>query len=195
MGMGLAAQLSRANEVRIGSRDAGKASIAAARIAGVKGGTNANVARWCDAAIVAVPFSGIGALKELDGALAGKLVVSIVNPLRTEGPVLQYASDGPSAAELVARALPRSAVSTAFNNIAAAFIRRPPEEGLSVLIAAGTRETYERTAGLVRSIPRMEPLYAGPLSQAQSVERLTVVVLNAAALNGVSRFSPKFVSK
>lgn len=191
----MAAQLAKSHEVRIGSREARKARDAAAEITGATGDTNDAVAAWCGAAVVAVPFSAIGALARLSDALSGKLVVSIINPLRTEGKVLQYASDGPSAAELVARALPRSSVSTAFNNVPASFIRRPPRAGLTILVAADTADAYEKTAELVRSVPRMEPIYVGPLSQAESVERLTVMVLNAASLNGVAKFAPKFIAK
>jgi len=195
MGSALASQLAKAHEARIGSRDAARAHAAARRIAGVKGDTNDAAAAWCDTAIVAVPFSAIGSLNELAESLSGKLVVSIINPLRTEGRVLQYASEGHSAAELVAEALPRSSVSTAFNNVPAALIRRPPDVSLHILVATDMKDTYEKTAELVRSIPQMEPLYVGPLSQAESVERLTVIVLNAAALNGIAKLAPRFISK
>ncbi|HME19136.1 MAG TPA: NAD(P)-binding domain-containing protein [Nitrososphaerales archaeon] len=195
MGSGLAEQLSKKHEVRMGSRDAARARAAATRIAGVVGDGNEAVALWCETAIVAVPFSAVESLRELAKALSGKLVISIINPLRKEGAVLQYASGGLSAAELVAQALPRSSVATAFNNVPAAFVRNPPKEGLDILVAASTKDAYERTAGLVRSIQGMRPLYVGPLSQAESVERLTVMVLNAAMLNGVAKFSTKFVSR
>ncbi|HYC11300.1 MAG TPA: NAD(P)-binding domain-containing protein [Nitrososphaerales archaeon] len=195
MGSGLASQLSKKHEVQIGSRDLRKAREAAAKIAGVRGDTNRAAALWCETAVVAVPFSAVGSLKEFSRALSGKLVVSTINPLRSEGTVLQYASDGPSAAELVARSLPQSSVSTAFNNVPAAFVRRPPKVGVHVLVATDTRDAYEETAMLVRAVPRMEPLYVGPLSQAESVERLTVMVLNAASFEGNLRFAPRFVSK
>jgi 8-hydroxy-5-deazaflavin:NADPH oxidoreductase len=195
MGSELAKQLSKKHEVRIGSRDVARARASAARITGVEGDDNDAVARWCEVAIVAVPFSSVGTLKEFAEDLSGKLVVSIINPLKKEGTVLQYASKGLSAAEQVAEALPRCPVSTAFNNVPTAFIRRPPEQGLDILVAADSKEAYEATAGLVRSIQGLRPLYVGPLSQAESVERITVMVLNAAMLNGVGTLSTKFVSR
>jgi NADPH-dependent F420 reductase len=195
MGSELAKQLSKKHEVRIGSRDVARARASASRIAGVKGNSNGAVALWCEAAIVAVPFSSVGSLKEFADALSGKLIVSIINPLRKEGTVLQYASKGLSAAEQVAEALPRSSVSTAFNNVPAAFVRRPPDQGIDILVAADTNDTYEATADLVRSIQGLRPLYVGPLSQAESVERITVMVLNAAMLNGVGTLSTRFVSR
>jgi NADPH-dependent F420 reductase len=194
MGSGLAAQLVKKNNVRIGSRNPEKARAAAAKIPGVKGEGNEAAARWCDVAIVSVPFDAIASLESFADALSGKLVVSVINPLRREGDVLQYASEGRSAAELVAAALPRSSVATAFNNVPAGFFRRPSEQEVDVLVAADSKETYDKAASLVRSIPRLRPLYVGPLSQAESVERLTVMVLNAAILNGGKRFTVKFVS-
>jgi predicted dinucleotide-binding enzyme len=85
-------------------------------------------------------------------------------------------------------------VATAFNSIPAAFFRRPSEQEVDVLVAADSKETYDKVALLVRSIPRLRPLYVGSLSQAESVERMTVMVLNAAILNGGKRFAIKFVS-
>jgi len=195
MGSALAMQLSKKHSVEIGSRDPAKAKTAAARIEGALGDTNEAAARWCDAALAAVPFSAVGSLRGLADGLTGKLVVSLVNPLKMEGSVLQYASVEKSAAETIAQALPGSSVSTAFNNVPASLIRRPPQIGLHILVAADSREAYVRTAELVRSVPGMLPLYAGPLSQAESIERLTVLVLNAARLNGGSGYAPYFVSK
>jgi NADPH-dependent F420 reductase len=195
MGSGLAVQLSKRNEVRIGSRSIEKARAVAAKIAGVEGESNESAARWCEAAVVAVPFDAIGSLRGLANALSGKLVISVINPIRREGGLLRYASEGPSAAELVAAALPRSSVATAFNNVPVAFFRKPYGQELDILVATDSKETYEKTATLVRSVPRLRPFYVGPLAQAGSVERLTVIILNAAILSGGSGFGVKLASE
>ncbi len=194
MGIALATALSKQNEVRIGSRDAERARAAAAKTTGVKGDENGAVAKWCEAAVLAVPFDAVEALKPLAGPLAGKPVISIINPLRVEGEVLQYGLERGSAAEKVASVLGKSRVATAFNNMPSAFFTKPSEQEVDVLVAADSKETFDDAASLVKSIPRLRPLYVGPLTQAQSVERITVVVLNAAKLNGGRRFSVKFVS-
>jgi NADPH-dependent F420 reductase len=194
MGSALAARLAKSNEVRIGSRRREKAEAAAAALPGVRGELGEQAARWCEAAIVSVPYEAIGALEGFAESLAGKLVISIINPLRREGNVLQYGTEGRSAAELVASALPRSFVATAFNNVPLAFFRKPSSQEVDILVAADSRETFEKAATLVRSIPGLRPLYVGPLTQAESVERITVLVLNAAKLNGGPRFTIKFVS-
>lgn len=194
MGSGLAAHLSKENEVRIGSRDLAKARATAAKIPGVEGGKDTDVADWCEVAIVAVPFSAIGELGALAGPLSGKAVISMVNPLKREGGLLEYAEKQGSAAEAVAASLRGSRVATGFNNVPAAFFRKPFDDVVDILVATDSRSTFDEVAPLIRSVARMRPLYVGPLSQAISVERLTVMVLNAAKLNGGSRFSVKFVS-
>ncbi len=194
MGAGLAAHLSRTHKVRIGSRSRVKAMAAASSIPGVEGDEDSAVASWCDAAIVSVPFSAIGSLSAFAEQLSGKLVMSIINPMKREGDLLQYASDSGSAAGAVASALPGSRVATAFNNVPVAFFKKPSDQEVDVLVAADSRSTFEEAADIINSLPRMRPLYVGTLSQAESVERLTVMVLNAAKLNGGSRFSVRFVS-
>jgi hypothetical protein len=194
MGSVLARQLSKRNEVRIGSRSLDRAIAAAAKIRGTKGGVDRDVAAWCDTAVLSVPFYAIGILIGFTRPLSGKLVISAVNPIVREGDLFQYALADRSAAELVASALPLSRVATAFNNVPAAFLRKSTGQRLDILVAADSKRTYEEAAVLVRSIPGLRPLYVGPLSQAQSVERLTVMVLNAAKLGGRSDILVRFVS-
>jgi predicted dinucleotide-binding enzyme len=62
-------------------------------------------------------------------------------------------------------------------------------------VAADSKEVFEETATLVRSIPNLRPLYVGPLSQAHVVERMTALVLNLAKLNGTGSLALRFVSK
>jgi hypothetical protein len=165
---------------------------AAAKIPGVRGGSNMDVAVWCEAAILTVPFDAVESLNAFASLLSDKLVLSAVNPLRFEGSVIQYALRDRSAAELAASALPRSRVATAFNNIPAAFFRGHQTQA-DVLVAADSEKTYEEAATLIATIGGLRPLYVGPLSQAQSVERLTAIILSAAALAGGPRLTVRFV--
>jgi hypothetical protein len=194
LGRGLAARLSETHEVCIGSRTPDKARLVAARLHRVKGSSNEEAARWCESAIVSVPYGAAGELKGMAPHLVGKVVISTVNPLKREDGLLQYGSEGASAAALIATMLPDSLVATAFNNIPPSFFRNPIGRELDVLIAADTRKTYDVAASVVLSVPNLRPLYVGPLSQAESVERLTVLVMNAAILNGGAEFSVKLVS-
>ena len=89
-GRGLAYRFARAgHDVVIGSRSAEKASATAGelaampRIAGaMTGASNQAAASGADVVLVAVPYDGYAALlKHLSDALAGKILVSCVNPL------------------------------------------------------------------------------------------------------------------
>ncbi len=195
MGSSVAKRLARSNTVVIGSRDAAKADEAARKVEGASGDDYDGASRDCEVAIVAVPFSAIDAIGSLSDALAGKLVVSMVNPLKMEGGLLRFALETGSAAERIAAMLPESSVSTAFNNLPSGMLEGESPVEADVLVAASSKEAYDKTAALVRSVRNLRPLHAGPLSQAQIVERITPLVLNLARLNAMPSLAPRFVSK
>ncbi len=193
MGRGLARHLSKAYEVRVGSRTPSSARMAEGEAGTVEVMGNPEAASWCDSAIVTLPYGAIGLARDLSGPLEGKLVVSTINPVTRVGKVFQYASPGISAAERLAAELPRSMVATAFNYVPAAYFDAPFAEGVDVLVAAASVEAYESTAAIVRTVPKMRPFYVGPLTQAESVERMTVMVYNAARLSAGPGFGVKLV--
>jgi 8-hydroxy-5-deazaflavin:NADPH oxidoreductase len=195
MGRAIAKRLANGNKVIIGSRDPARAREAAKGIPGAVGMDYAGASREADAAVVSIPASAIGTVAPLAKDLAGKLVISMVNPLRSEGGFLHFAREKGSAAEELARLLPESRVATAFNNIPAGLLERDEVIPIDVIVAADSRETYEEVAKLVKSIPNLRPLYAGPLSQAVIVEMITALVLNLASLNGTGSLTTKFVSR
>lgn len=192
LGTGLASALGKKYEVYIGSRDAERAKTAA-ESAGVKGGESHVVAGLCDAAILTMPPEAIASLASFEEQLSGKLVISPIVPMRAEGGTFYYREGQESAAEQVASALKSSRVSAALHTVPARFLRHPDKLGVDVLIAADERETYEETAEIVRSIGPVRPIYAGPLSMASTVERITPLLLNLAKLNGIRTPSVKFV--
>jgi 8-hydroxy-5-deazaflavin:NADPH oxidoreductase len=195
MGVALAGRLAGTNEVIIGSRDPARARDAAKKIRGARGMDYESASKEADAAVVAVPASAMGTIAPLAGVLAGKLVISAVNPLRFEGGLVHYGRVEGSAAEELAKVLPRSRVATAFNNIPAGFLQKTEVAAIDVLVAADSKEAYEETAKIVESIPNLRPLYAGPLSQSAIVESITALVLNLANLNQTGSLTTKFVSK
>ncbi len=195
MGAGLAQQLAKSHKVIIASRDPAKAEEAAAKISGVKGTDYMTAATECEVAIIALPYSAIGSVGPLAGPLAGKLVISIINPLQLEGGILVYGLQSGSAAQELAAKLPNSHVATAFNNIPAGFFKKQEMIRVDVLVAADSAQTFEEAASLVRSIPNLRPLHAGPLSEAEAVERITPVVLNLAKINGTGSLTTRFVSQ
>ncbi|MBI3841124.1 MAG: NADPH-dependent F420 reductase, partial [Thaumarchaeota archaeon] len=100
-----------------------------------------------------------------------------------------------SAAEELAKKLPGSRVATAFNNITVGFFTKSETPRLDVVVAADSKQTFEDAAALVRSIPNLRPLYAGPLSEAQAVERVTALILNLARNNDTGSLATRFVSQ
>jgi 8-hydroxy-5-deazaflavin:NADPH oxidoreductase len=195
MGSGVARHLARTHEVIIGSRDPAKARAAASGVKGASGAGYAQAAREAEVVVVSVPYSALGTMAAVANEVEGKLVVSMVNPMKTEGGLRKFAPEEGSAAEELAKMLPGARVATAFNNVPVAFFDGEEVPTVDVLVAADSRETYEEAAALVRSIPDMRPLYAGPLSEARTIERITPLVLNLARLNETGSLTTKFVSK
>lgn len=195
MGAGVAKHLSKKNEVIIGSRDRERAALAAREIPGASGAGYLEASRESDAAIFAIPYAAIGVASDLAGALSGKLAISMMNPMKSEGGLLRFALEHGSAAQELAKLLPGSRVATAFNNIPALFLNSEVVPRLDVLVAADEEETFKETAAIVSSIENMRPLYLGPLSEAGMVERVTSLVLNLAKLNKTGSLSTRFVSK
>jgi len=195
MGRALAGKLAKGNKVIIGSRDAARARKTAEGIPGAVGMDYAHAAREADAVIMTIPDSAIGTISALAKDLSGKLVISAVNPLKLQDGILLLARDQGSAAEDLAKMLPKSRVATAFNNIPARFLQKDEVIPIDVLVAADSKDTYDQVATLVRSIPNLRPLYAGPLSQAGLVEMITALVLNLASLNDTGSLTTKFVSQ
>jgi len=194
MGGVLAKQLSRSNAVVIGSRDPSRANEAAKNIRGATGADYATAARDAEVTVFAVPYSAIGEAARLAKELSGKLVISMISPLKLEGGLFHYPLEKGSAAEELAAFLPGSRVATAFNNVPARMFEKEEPVPTDILVAADSKETFDGTAGLVRSVPNLRPLYVGPLTQAQMVERITALVLNLAKLNGTRALTTRFVS-
>lgn len=195
MGMALATRLAKNHEVIIGSRDPARAKEAAKGIEGATGADYHGACKAADAIVFSIPYSAIGSAGELAKDSAGKLVVSLINPLKMDGGMLEYALEKGSAAEELARILPGSRVATAFNNVPRAFLDKEFNAPIDILIAADSKATYEEAARLVKGVGQMRPLYAGPLSQAGVIERITPLVLNLANMNGIGSLTTKFVSR
>ena len=194
MGRALAKQLSRKNKVIIGSREAGRAGAVAKEIDGAEGADYEGASRLSEVVVFAIPYSAIGVAASLSGALAGKVVISIINPLKMEGNLLKFALEEGSAAEELARMLPKSQVATAFNHVSSLFFERDYVIPMDILVAADEKGTFDTVAALVKSIPNLRPLYAGPLSEARTIERMTPLVLNLGRLNQAGSLTTRFVS-
>jgi NADPH-dependent F420 reductase len=194
MGGAIARQLSKRNEVVIGSRDLERARDAARKVDRAIGLDYLGASEEAEVAVFAVPYEALGTASGLASALEGKPVVSAVNPLKLEGGLLRYGLEAGSAAEELAGLLPGSRVATAFNHVSSLFFEKGEPVAMDILVASDSKETFETVAGLVRSVPNLRPLYAGPLSEARVIERMTPLVLNLAKLNRTGSLTTRFVS-
>ena len=195
MGMAIAKSLSKNHEIIIGSRDPARAEEAAKKINGALGANYHVASKMADSIVFSIPYSALASMADLAEDAADKLGVSVISPLRMENGILEYPLERGSAAEELARILPKTKIATAFNNVPRAFLETELDLPIDILIAAQSKETYERAAQLVRGIGQMRPLYAGPLNQAGTVERITALVLNLARMNGTGVLATKFVSR
>lgn len=200
LGRGLALRLSKKHEVLIGSRDESKGKEAAKRISqavgkNITGGLAKDVATLCETAILAISYDPEARLvSSLEGPLAGKLVISPIVPLKVGSGFFAYAAETGSAAEQVASILRESRVAASLHTIPAPLvIKADTPLDMDVLVATDRRETFDEAAGVISSIERLRPLYAGPLSQSRTIEGLTPLLLNLAKLNGLRNLSIKFV--
>jgi NADPH-dependent F420 reductase len=187
-GRGLAYRFALAgHHVVLGSRDAGRASEKAgeitARLDGptVTGATNADAVAGADVVLVAVPWDGHADLvASLAGGLAGKIVISCVNPLGFDG-------DGPyglvlqeSAAQEAQRLVPAARVVGAFHHVAALSLWKTPE-ALShedVLVCGDDVDAKSLVQDLAAAVTGKRGIDAGGLRLARQLEPLTAVLIS-----------------
>jgi 8-hydroxy-5-deazaflavin:NADPH oxidoreductase len=180
-GRGLARRLSIAgHRVLIGSRDAGRASAAAAELGGgprLGGGVNHDVAAEANIVIAAIPWEGhrdlLAALAE---PLAGKIVIDCVNPIGFDahGAFPLSVPEG-SAAQQAAAVLPDSTVVGAFHHVSATLLLDPGVDrlDLDVLVLGDHRAATDQVIALAGEIPGVRGVYGGRLRNCGQVEAFT----------------------
>ena len=188
-GRGLATRLAAAGHlVILGSREAARAADAAAELgtavsaaaaASIRGASNEDAAAACDIAIIVVPYEAHRAtLESLAAALAGKVVVDAVVPMRFErGPRPIEVAEG-SATEQAAAVLPGSQVIGAFHNVpAASLLDLSVALHQDVLVTGDDAEAKASVLALVDSLDGLRAVDAGPLRYSRFVEGLTLLLV------------------
>jgi 8-hydroxy-5-deazaflavin:NADPH oxidoreductase len=191
-GRGLATRFALAgHRVIIGSRDAARAAGAAAEIAKLlttaarpgspqlAGADNLDAASQADVAVIVLPYEAHGTtLASLAGALAGKVVVDAVAPVRFErGPRPIDVPEG-SAAQQAAVLLPGSRVIGAFQTVAATTLQDPDAPiDEDVLLTGDDAEAKALVRTLVEGIVGARAVDAGPLRYSRFVEGITVLLI------------------
>lgn len=187
-GRGLAYRFALAgHQVVLGSRDAGRAQEKASDINArlreprVSGSTNTDAARRSDLVLLAVPWEGHADLvASLAEELAGKIVISCVNPLGfdSEGPFGLVLEE--SAAQETQRLVPTARVVGAFHHVAALSLwsSADPLPHEDVLVCGDDDEAKRVVRDLAASVTGKPGLDAGALRLARQLEPLTAVLIS-----------------
>lgn len=187
-GRGLAYRFAAAgHDVVLGSRDAGRAGEKADEInaklgqATVSGATNAEAVTTAELVLLAVPWDGHAELvTSLADQLAGKIVISCVNPLG-------FDADGPyglvleeSAAQETQRLVPTARVVGAFHHVAALSLWKTPEplSHEDVLVCGDDVEAKGVVQDLAAAVTGKRGIDAGGLRLARQLEPLTAVLIS-----------------
>ncbi|MFB7758539.1 NADPH-dependent F420 reductase [Streptomyces sp. NPDC056121] len=190
-GKGLSCRFARGgHDVIIGSRDGARAAQAADELAarlGGRGGTvtgadNAAAATKAETVLLAVPYAGHDALvASLAAELAGKVVISCVNPLGFDrrGP---HGLDlgGTSAAETAQGLLPDSVVVGAFHHLSAVSLNGDADllDHEDVLVCGDDPKAKQTVMELAATITGRPGIDAGALRLARQLEPLTAVLIS-----------------
>ena len=182
-GRGVAVRLAAAgHDVVLGSRDAERAAQVASGLgaASISGASNDDAAN-CEIVVVATPWdSAVATVRALRDALAGKVVISMVNALAKEGREMLplYPPRGSMAAQIAA-ALPTSRVVGAFHHLPASEMENL-ESALAadVVIFGDDAEARTRVESLVNEMPGLRAVIAGTMSLASAVEAFTAVCIS-----------------
>jgi 8-hydroxy-5-deazaflavin:NADPH oxidoreductase len=191
LGFGLALRLATAGvPVVIGSRDAGRATEAAERVAAavpgadVRGLANPDAAAASDLVVLSVPFaSQASTLRSIRDALApGTLLLDVTVPLAaavggraTRTLIVPQGSAAQQAQELVPDGV---VVVSGLHTVAAKHLAEL-EHALDedVLIAGDDRDAKARVAQLISRIPSLRPIDAGRLEASRITEQLTALTI------------------
>ena len=189
-GRGLALRLRAAgHRVLLGSRDPDRAVAVVAALPSVSahdpgeilGVANVRAAREGDIVLVTTPWGGLEAVGEVHARdLAGKVVICPANPVRFAGggPVPVRLADG-SAAQLLQRVCPDARVVSGFQNVSAVLLGRLDEPlAGDVLLCGDDADAVARAADVVRAVPGLRPLHAGPLHLSAVAEDLTALLIS-----------------
>jgi len=142
-------------------------------------------ASWeADIIIPAVPYElQAEVARRIKDVAAGKIVISVINPLNKTCDGLLTAPST-SAAEMLAQDLPHSKVVKAFNTIPAAHIERPTVAGktVDVFVAGDDDEAVSTVMQLVRDAG-LTPVFVGGLAMSRTLESMMVLLISLCSRN------------
>ena len=188
-GPGLALRFAQAGaHVVIGSRSAKRAGQTVEQIRALVSGArleaadNAAAISTCEVVFLCVPFAHAAATVDAHRAAfqPGSLVVDVTVPVTFEGgpPRLIDLPEG-SATEHLRRRLPQAVgLAAALKTIPARLLA---ELGTPLdcddFVCGDSREVRQRASDVLRLIPGLRPIDAGPLEAARTLERMTLLAI------------------
>ena len=185
-GRGLALRMAMAgHRVLLGSRDPDRANAIVGDLLGgrdlpIEGRANADAAAEAEVVFLVCPYVGqTDLLPELAGAIGGKVVVDVINPLGwdEQGPYLLDVPEG-SAAQQAAALLPEARVVAAFHHAAPRLLLDPDRlVETDVLVAGDDPEAKGLVLELADQIPGCRGVDAGPLRTSRQLEGFTAVIV------------------
>lgn len=190
-GSGLGYRFARAgHRVTLGSRSKERAAEKAdelnrrlpADAARMSGEENRVAAAQADVVLLALPFAGHDeTVAALAPALAGKIVVSCVNPLGFDkrGPY-GLALGESSASENAQRLVPDARMVGAFHHLSASTLLGDADllEHEDVMVCGDDQEAKDVVAGLARAVTGRVGIDVGPLRLTRQLEPLTAVLIS-----------------
>ena len=184
VGKALATSITRAgHEVTLSASSPESAEEAAAEVGAQSAATNRDAVRDAEVVILAVPFVGAGqeVATEIRGAVDGKTIVDVTNPLK---PDFSGLATDTSAAQEFQKLLPEASVVKAFNTIFASNQANPSRD-IDGFVAGDDAKAKQRVISLVESIG-FSPVDVGPLSAARHLEGMAYINIGLNAANGWS---------
>ena len=188
-GKGLALRLAMAGETPIiGSRDASRGAAAAQELSqlasnvDIRGSDNSGAVLQADVVFLAFPYEGQRpVLEDLGPALKGKIVVSVIAPMKFERGKGASAIEvrAGSAAQEAQDMLPESQVVAAFQNASAEELLEPniTMEG-DVVVCSDHAAAKKIVMDLADQIKDLRGVDGGSLANAKYVEQITPLLVN-----------------
>jgi 8-hydroxy-5-deazaflavin:NADPH oxidoreductase len=175
MGSAFVKQLVRAgHQVSVTSRDAAKAAQVAADNPGAQAVATSGAAAGADAIVLATGYADATSALQAVGALQGKVVIDITNPLTADymGLTLGHST---SAAEEIAKAVPGAEIVKGFNTVFAQVLTEGADFGngreVSVFVASDSPRAKQTASALAESMG-FDVVDAGGLKNARYLEPL-----------------------
>lgn len=190
-GRGLATRFAIAGHtIVLGSREAARGAESGTELAAalaahgvpagrVSGTDNESAVADADVVVIVVPYTAHRpTLEGLRDALAGKIVIDAVVPVRFEKGPRPIEVEAGSATEEAAEILPDSTVIGAFHNLPADVLLEPGAHlDSDILVTGSNGEAKDAVMALANEIEGCRAVDAGPLRFSRFVEGITTLVI------------------